>query len=116
MRRLCSVFQTFPPLPLEHRSVDGAQIPIFTAKPRLSLRGDIASRDRGESTRRKDQACDRRDRSGHERFYRTDRYQYAADRAAEHPIAATLGRLLVTIVFVQREIIAHRWLHSPETA
>ena len=26
-----------------------AQIPIFTAKPRLSLRGDIASRDRGES-------------------------------------------------------------------
>jgi len=28
-----------------------AQIPIFTAKPRLSLRGDIASRDRGESAR-----------------------------------------------------------------
>jgi len=24
MRRLCSVFQTFPPLPLEHRSVDGS--------------------------------------------------------------------------------------------
>jgi len=47
-------FRPTPDLWGEHRSVDGSCCRAdrdFTAKPRLSLRGDIASRDRGESAR-----------------------------------------------------------------